>query len=648
VSDDALAARLAGLSPESRALLQRRLASRRAGGRQLIPRRDPYEPVPISFAQWRLWFLEQLRPGTNAWNTPLALRLHGPLDLDALRRSLQALVERHATLRTVFSAPGGRPVPLLLEDPYVELEVLDGEALTGAPLELRLRAFLEDEVRRPFDLESDLMLRARLMRIEPEQHVLVLIAHHIACDGWSKGLLLDELGIAYDALSAGERPQLPELPIEYADFAVWQRRSLSGERLERLRSYWVARLAGAAPALELPTDYPRPRTQTFRGAVEWLAVPAHLAESVVALGRREQATPFMTLMAAFKALLYAHSGQEDVLVGSPAAMRTHPELERLIGLFANTLVYRTSLAGGPSFRELLRRVRETAIGVYEHQDLPFEKIVEAVKPPRDPSRNPLVQVNIRAEGQEPELRLRGVRCEAIPLDPGIARFDLAIELGASNDAFAGYLEYDTGLFGQSTAATLAGDFLRIVDAAVSSPDASLDELEPVRGIRRGESHRRQGMPVMELDIVEPKGEEEFEAYYRIRYERLRKPLGLPPGTERDDTMEPATIHRVVKIGGRVVAAACWVVGMRRERNVRRPYVRFRQMAVDPEFEGRGIGNAIMRHVEENARAIGAIELVGNVRMENVPWLSRHGWIEVGEGVKLYDQVASLAMSKPLT
>jgi hypothetical protein len=480
VSDDALAARLAELSPEARALLQRRLASHRAGGQRLIPRRDPDEPVPMSFAQWRLWFLEQLRPGTNAWNTPVAVKLDGPLDLDALRRSLQVLVERHATLRTVFSAPGGRPAPVRLDNPHFELVVLDAQALSGAALDLRLQAFVHDEVGRPFDLESDLMLRARLLRIQPEQHVFVLIAHHIACDGWSKGLLLDELGIVYDALSAGERPRLPELPIEYADFAVWQRRSLSGETLKRLRLYWKARLAGAAPALELPTDYPRPTTQTFRGAVEWLAVPTPLAESLVALGRREQATPFMTLMAAFKALLYANSGQEDVLVGSPAAMRTHPELERLIGMFANTLVYRTSLAGRPSFRELLRRVRETAIGVYEHQDLPFEQIVEAVKPPRDPSRNPLVQVNLRVEGQEPELRLRGVRCEAIPLDPGIARFDLAIELGATSDAFAGYLEYDTGLFAQSTAATLAGDFVRIVDAATSSPDVSLDQLDPVR------------------------------------------------------------------------------------------------------------------------------------------------------------------------
>src|SRR5438874_5232875 len=191
------------------------------------------------------------------------------------------------------------------------------------------------------------MLRARLLRIEPEQHVLVLIAHHIACDGWSKALLLHELGIVYDALSAGEQPRLPELPIEYGDFAVWQRQSLSGEALEGLRSYWKARLAGAVPALALPADYPRPRMQTFRGAVEWLALSPALARSVVTLGRQEQATPFMTLLAAFNALLYAHSGQEDVLVGSPAAMRTHPELEHLVGLFANTLVYRTSLAGRP-------------------------------------------------------------------------------------------------------------------------------------------------------------------------------------------------------------------------------------------------------------------------------------------------------------
>jgi hypothetical protein len=438
----------------------------------------------MSFAQWRLWFLEQLRPGTNAWNTPVAVRLHGSLDIEALRRSLQLLIERHATLRTVFLAPGGKPAPVLLgPEAAIELPVLDAQDVRGEDLEATIQRFVDAEVGRPFNLESDLMLRARLLRVAADQHVLVLIAHHIACDGWSKGLLLQELGTAYEALCAGRQPSLPEPVIDYADFAIWQRRSLEGEAVERLAAYWKERLAGTAPALQLPTDHPRPTTQGFRGAVQWLTVSSTVAGSVLALGRQEGATPFMTLMAAFMALLHAHSGQDDLLVGSPAAMRTHPELERVIGLFANTLVYRTSLAGRPSFRDLLRRVRETAIGAYEHQDMPFEKVVEAVKPPRDASRNPLVQVNMRVEGREPELRLGALRSEPIPIDPGIARFDLAIELGLTDDGFAGYLEYDTALFQSATATAFARGFVAILEACAMAPDRPLEALEPVLAIR---------------------------------------------------------------------------------------------------------------------------------------------------------------------
>jgi hypothetical protein len=484
MSDEALTSRLADLSPEARASLRRRLANRRVGAGRVIPARRPDEPVPMSFAQWRLWFLEQLRPGTNAWNTPIALTLYGSLDVEVLRRSLQLLVQRHATLRTVFPVLSGVPAPVLLDSEFeFELPVISAEDVQGEDLQRTVQEFVREEVARPFDLESDLMLRARLLRVASDQHVIVLVAHHIACDGWSKGLLLDELGTAYEALCAGEVPALSNLPIEYADFAIWQRRSLHGETLEGLAAYWKGALSGARPALELTTDYPRPATQGFRGAVEWLTVPASVAESVLALGRQERATPFMTLMTAFMTLLCAHSGQDDVLVGSPSAMRTHPELERMIGLFANTLVYRTSLAGRPSFRDLVGRVRETAVGAYEHQDMPFEKVVEAVRPPRDASRNPLVQVNMRVEGREPELRLGRLRSEPISIDPGIARFDLAIELGVTNDGFAGYLEYDTALFQRTTAAAFADGFVSILEACATAPDRPLEALEPVQAIR---------------------------------------------------------------------------------------------------------------------------------------------------------------------
>jgi len=481
---------MAGLSPEARELLRRRLASRRADVGNTIPRRAPDEPVPMSFAQWRLWFLEQLRPGTNAWNTPVAARLRGPLDVATLRRSLALVLERHPMLRTVFPPDRaaevltGGPFQVVLERPKVELPVIDAGVRDGAATTIddRIDAFVAAEVRRPFDLKVDLMVRARLLRLGPEDHVLVVVAHHIACDGWSKGLLIGDLGTAYSALVEGRDPILARPAIEYADFAVWQRRWLDGERLQRLTSYWVQRLAGHALALELATDKPRPRMQEFRGAVQWLALPASLADGVVALARRQRATPFMALMAGFMALLHAQSGQDDLLVGSPAAMRHQPELEHVIGLFANTLVYRVNLGGKPTYAELIGRVRETALGAYQYQDLPFEKLVEAVKPRRDPSRNPLVQVNLRVEGREPALALRGVRCEPISVDPGIARFDLAIELGATEDGFAGYLEYDTNLFEPASAAALADSFAAVLDSAVASPDLPLTQLPPIREV----------------------------------------------------------------------------------------------------------------------------------------------------------------------
>lgn len=438
-----------------------------------IPRRAPTQEVPISSAQARLWFLEQLRPGTNAWNVPIAVRLRGPLAVEPLRQALELLVERHRTLRTVFPAPGGRPAPVVLDTPPFELPVEEGR-------EEDVQPFLDGEIGRPFDLEHDLMLRGRLLRVGSDEHVLALVAHHIACDGWSKAVLLDELGQAYAALRDGRAPTLPKLPVDYADYALWQRARLSGETLERLTSYWKARLAGAPPALELPIDHPRPPRQAFEGAVVWLSVPAELTRALLDLGRGERATSFMTLLAAFKALLFRWTGQEDVLVGSPAAMRTRRELAGLVGLFANTLVYRTSLAGRPSFRELVGRVRRTALGVYEHQDLPFEQIVQVVAPPRDLSRSPLVQVNMRVEGREPQLHLPGVESERLEVDPHIARFDLAIELGEQEDGgYAGYLEYDTALYEPATAQRIADDFVAVLEAVVAAPDEPLER----KGVR---------------------------------------------------------------------------------------------------------------------------------------------------------------------
>ncbi len=484
-----IAARLAGLSPAHRALLEQRMAGNRDqarardGSRQGVPARDPGAPVPLSFAQWRLWFLEQLRPGTHAWNTAVANRLTGSLDVDALRRALALVVERHATLRTVFVVEKGNPRPVVVASPSVDIPVTDLTTVPAGERAAAAQRLVEEEVRRPFDLAADLMVRACLLRTAPDEHVLVVIAHHIACDGWSKGLLLSELCTAYDAFATGVAPEFADLPIDYADFAVWQRGWLTGDNLERLSAFWRERLAGAPPALELLTDRPRPATQAFAGAAELLDVPADVADAAAALGRSERATPFMTLLAAFTLLLHVRTGADDVLVGAPAAMRNSPELEPLIGFFANTLTYRTDLSGNPTFRSLVGRVRDTAVDVYRHQDLPFEKVVEVVRPPRDVSRNPIVQVNMRVEGREPQVRLHGIAAEPIVVDPGIARFDLAIELGATDDGYSGYLEYNTDLFDRETAQGFASDFRALLAAAVAAPDVPVDELGAAREIR---------------------------------------------------------------------------------------------------------------------------------------------------------------------
>jgi hypothetical protein len=472
----ALSSRLAALSPQQRLLLERRLATPAPAEPPSLRRRDPDEEAVVGFAQWRLWFLEQIRPGTSAWNTPYAARLRGPLDVDALRRALAAVVERHAPLRTVFATVGGAPVPLTLAAPVVEMAVVDLTDLPDTTRRAAERRFVATQVLGRFDLARDVLVRLRLARVGEDEHVLVLVAHHIACDGWSKRLLIEELCAAYDAFADGREPVLPELPIEYADFTSYERRLLSGENLERLTGYWRDRLRGHAPALQMTTDHPRPPTQRFAGATVRVFVAQQVVGTLTAIGREERATPFMTLLAAFKAMLHLHTGQDDLLVGSPSAMRHHLETEHLIGFFANTLVYRTDLSGRPSFRQVVRRVRESALGVFAHQDLPFDKIVAAANPPRDPSRTPLVQVNFRLEGAEPEFVLRDVRADEIFVDPRIARFDLAIEIAPVADGLAGYLEYDTALFERETALRIAGDFTAVCAALADDPDRPIAAL----------------------------------------------------------------------------------------------------------------------------------------------------------------------------
>ena len=444
-----LAARIASLSPAKRALLETKLKKNGpdASGQRIIPRSANRDTAPLSFAQLRLWFLAQLEPDSAAYNIHSAVRLIGSLNIEALQKSLDAIVARHEVLRTTFARVDGVPVQIIAASRLVELEVIDLSQRAAAKRDREVQSLLNDRVQRPFNLLSDLMLRAALVRLEREEHILLLITHHIASDGWSSGILSRELSVFYEAFSASKPSRLADLPLQYADFAIWQRQWLQGTVLEEKLSYWRMQLDGAPPLLELPTDRPRPVIQTFRGDRKSLVLSKPLTEAIKKLGRQEGTTLFMTLLGAFQTLLYRHTGQDDIVVGTPIAGRNRAEIEALIGFFVNTLVLRTDLSGNPSFRELLVRVRRMALDAYAHQDLPFEKLVEELRPERDVGRTPLFQVffnTLNFEGEQ--LRLSGLRTEALLISGAESKFDLTLYVREQFQEIHIRLVYNTDLF----------------------------------------------------------------------------------------------------------------------------------------------------------------------------------------------------------
>lgn len=467
---DALARRFESLTPDQRARLRRRLRQQRGPAAVEIPRRRNAGPAPLSFSQQRMWFLEQLDPGSPAHNGARAVRLTGELDADALRDALAHVVERHESLRTVFVVDGREPRQVPLGDWSLDVPVVDLSALAAEEREGELRRLLREESRASFDLRNDLMLRPRLFRLGVREHVLLLAAHHIAFDAGSYRVLAREVGELYDAALSGRQARLPELTIQYADYAVWQRDRLRGTLLDDLVAYWRAQLDGAPDRLRLPMDRARPAVQGHRGAHRFVLFDG-AGTALVELGRREGVTVFMTLLALFDLLLYEFSGQDDVVVGSPIDGRHHVELEGLIGFFTNTLVLRSRLGGNPTFRELLGRVRETALGAFAHQDLPFEKLVESLAVARDPSWNPVFQVNFRGRQAAPEpLALPGVTASEIPVDLGFSRFDLAGDFEIDGDTVRGYLEYDEDLFEPATIDALAARLESLAAAVADAPD----------------------------------------------------------------------------------------------------------------------------------------------------------------------------------
>ncbi|WP_420130151.1 amino acid adenylation domain-containing protein, partial [Longimicrobium sp.] len=440
------------------------------------------DAMPLSFAQERLWFLDQMQPGSAFYNVAEALRLSGALNVPALERALGEIVRRHEVLRTTLRQRDGRAVqviaPFGLALPLgFALPVEDLSALGAAEREGEASRRVADEAARPFDLAAGPLFRARLLRLAADAHVLLLTLHHAATDGWSMGVLYRELSALYEAYADHRASPLAEPAVQYADYAVWQREQLRGEVLERQIGYWKGRLSGAPALLELPTDHPRPAVQSSRGAEEPVALPTELLAPLQALARAEGATLYMVVLAAFQTLLARYSGGDDVVVGSPIAGRTRPEVEGLIGFFVNTLVMRTDLSGDPGFREVLRRVRAATLGAYEHQDVPFERLVEELQPERSLSHAPLFQVLFTLVPAAPAPRLGPVRVQHAHAGGTTAKFDLALALAGDASGVTGSLEYSTDLFERGTVQRMIRHFVRVLEQVSVDADLAVSRLE---------------------------------------------------------------------------------------------------------------------------------------------------------------------------
>ncbi|HEV3051338.1 MAG TPA: condensation domain-containing protein, partial [Longimicrobium sp.] len=439
--------------------LAARVDALRQGGARALPPVvvvDRDRPLPLSFAQERLWFLDRLEAG-SAYNLPAALRLTGALDAPALERSLGEIVCRHEALRTVFREGDGDAVQVIVPFAGFTIPFEDLSGLDEADRATEVRRRAREDAARPFDLAEGPLFRATLLRVADEEHVLLLCIHHIVFDGWSSGVLFRELGALYAAFVRGEGDPLPPLPVQYADYAVWQREQLQGEVLGRQIGYWKERLAGAPALLELPTDRPRPPVQSHRGARERFDLPRELLDRLQALGRSEGATLYMVMLGAFQLLLSKYSGSEDIVVGSPIAGRTRREVEELIGFFANTLVLRTDLSADPSFRELLGRVREGTLGAYEHQEVPFERLVAELQPERSLSHAPIFQVMFALQNADRSgSGLAGLRVEGVGAELETTKVDLALTAVPYEGGVWGVLEYSTDLFDRSTVRRMLG------------------------------------------------------------------------------------------------------------------------------------------------------------------------------------------------
>ncbi|HYV13035.1 MAG TPA: amino acid adenylation domain-containing protein [Pyrinomonadaceae bacterium] len=471
----------------------------------------PLEPTahgtehPLSFAQQRLWFLDQLEPGNAFYNVGAAVRLSGALDVEALDHALREIVQRHESLRTTFKQVDGEPMQFVAssaEAPFI-VEDLSALALDEREAEARRRAAAE--LGRPFDLSRGPLLRVKLWRLDEREHVALVSMHHIISDGWSSGVFVREMVALYRAFSSGEQLPLSPLPLQYADYVVWQHGWLRGEVLERELDYWTRQLGGAPSLLELPTDRPRPAVFNYRGAKHHFTLSQKLFASLESLSRRESCTLFMTLLAAFNVLLYRYTEREDIVIGTPIAGRGHAETERLIGLFVNTLVLRTDLSGDPKFRDLLTRVREVTLGAYAHQDVPFEMLVDRLQPERSLSYTPLFQVALTLQNAPAEpLVAPELTTTPLEIDGGTAKFDLLLTMQETARGLECFFEYSTDLFDAATIERMSEHLRRLLEAVVADPDANIADLPLLQPAERHQlvyewnEERTADMPALSL------------------------------------------------------------------------------------------------------------------------------------------------------
>jgi amino acid adenylation domain-containing protein len=467
--------------------------------------------IPLSFAQQRLWIFDQLELDRSVYNIPAAYRLRGHLDVKALEQSLNEITRRHEILRTTFTDVDGEPIQIIMPAMTLSLPVLDFRAHAMADGERNFQRLATREAQQPFDLAAGPLWRTHLVRLGDEEYILLVVMHHIISDGWSMALFIQEIASLYEAFSAGRPSPLSELPLQYADYAIWQREWLRGEVLDAQLGYWKQRLGNELPVLELPTDRPRPPVQTFRGTHQTMTLSRRVAEKLKRLGQRHSATLFMTVLAAFKLLLYRYTGQDDVLVGTPIANRNRGETEKLLGFFGNTLVLRTDLSGEPSFLELLARIREVALEAYAHQDLPFEKLLDELQPKRDMSRTPLFQIMFVFENApSPTLELANLSLSHVETTMDAAKFDLTFGVAEDERGLLVSLEYNTDLFEDATIKRMLEHYRVLVESILADPEQPITRLSLLTG-----RERRQLLAQREETVAESSGEaclqELFEA-----------------------------------------------------------------------------------------------------------------------------------------